>query len=146
MAYATLSQMQELGFDASQFGSPADWADANGYLQRVLDLAAAQVQQLDPSGYAGADSSTQPVWQQAELQAAAAELWMRRAARADASAVTALTGEGDRGFYVQQARRCEQRMLELIAAVASTPAGAGISHGHIETGRFVATSDARLNA
>lgn len=82
MSKATTSNVINLGFDASQFGSPGDFA---AYLQDVLDDVALRVRSLvGASTYDAASSSGTDAQQldfmrikNAEMYLAAGELWRR---------------------------------------------------------------------
>lgn len=90
MPKATVQQLIDAGFRSEQFGTPDDFAAADGYLARVIAEASGIVR-LNVGGGLYDDTLDQQAasWlrlQRAELCAAKAELWTRRAAFIDSNA------------------------------------------------------------
>jgi len=135
---ATTAQLTEAGWDAKQFGDPADFT---AYLQSLLDTVAAMVRDIvGASTYdAAMDGLTFTRLQQLELALSEAALWRRRAAFMDSS-VAAYRGseiEYSRliARYYANADQADGRAAELYRALGVTPPGSGgLSGGVLQTG------------
>jgi hypothetical protein len=150
MPKATIQDVTDAGFRAEQFGTPADWATpATGYVARVLADAAVWVtDRVGATAYAAATAEAQPAQflrlKRAELCAAKAELWRRRAAFLDANAFRALEGNpsaaAERTSYLAHAQAAEECMLNnldlFLTGGDATALGSGASIGHVESGPF----------
>jgi len=85
MSIATPKNIEQEGFDSSQFGSPPDWAVPGGYLQNILDAIAIRVRMEVGSDVYDAAAIDGTAIQQyhyvqiasAEAAYASAELWPR---------------------------------------------------------------------
>ena len=153
MGKVTIAQIQDEGFRAEQFGTPADFLTGDtGYLARLIADASAWVQRtIAPATYAGAPSGStlEFVLQRAELCYCSAALWRRRAVFLDGNAVSALEGgaAAERKQYLDQADKawaCALDWLSSAAAGGSTdvPAGTGAVLGSVETGPYAGADGA----
>lgn len=160
MPKVTIQDVTDAGFNAKQFGTPADWAaTGTGYVARVITEAAVLVEdRVGAAAYAAATKESQPAQFQrlrrAELCAVKAELWRRRAAFLDANAFSALEGNPsastERKSYLQHAEDAEGCMLSNIDLFLSggdvTALGSGARIGVVETGPFRTSSTTGLGA
>lgn len=151
---STIQALQDEGFTADGFGSPADFDTAGtGYLARVLVLAGAWAAQR--VGQAVYDATTAGyAFQQlarAETLYASAVLWTRRIKFMDGAATAGLQADQYKVIqYLQkQADTAMQAAFDSVAealralgldAADATP-GSNLSTSTVETGRFPSQQD-----
>lgn len=150
MPKVTIQDVTDAGFNAKQFGTPADWSTAGtGYVARLLADAETYVSdRVGSAAYAAASGAQALRLKRAELCYAKAELWRRRAAFLDANAFTAREGNpsaaNERKSYLEHAMQAEECLLSNIDLFTSegdsTALGSGASLGSVETGPFSTAS------
>lgn len=140
-AKLTLQDIEDAGFRREQFGTPADWDEAQppGYVARVLRDVGLWARGRFGSGYDTVAEDT-PEWQHlraAELCYASHILWKRRAAFIDSNAVSALDRLAyldRREFEEQAARALECAEEQMALATGAVPAATGGALSHAESG------------
>jgi len=147
---ATIQALQDEGFTADGFGSPADFATPDtGYLARVLVLAGAWcAQRVGQDNYDAVQSSDYAFQQMARAETlyASAVLWQRRIKFMDGAATAGLQADQYKVIqYLQkQADAAMQSAFDSVAealralgldAADATP-GSAMSTSTVETGRF----------
>ena len=147
MAKVTLQQIIDAGFNALQFGTPADWGVAStGYVARLIAEAEAWLTaQVGASTYAITTGFIGYALVQAELCWCRAELWRRRASFIDANAQGALS---DRSYlerreylaHADAAMDCARDWLASAQSGAIAPAGTGAVLVVAESGPFPVSS------
>ena len=147
MAKVAIQQIIDAGFSSAQFGTPADWdVPATGYLARLIDDAAVWVAaKVGQPAYDAAVSGVALLrLTRAELCAAKAELWRRRAAFLDANAQSALDGANgeylNRREYLSHANHadaCAQFWVdEFTSQGQAALEGSAVSLGHVVSGPY----------
>ncbi len=156
MAKATIQNVKDEGFRADQFSGLTATFDA--FLTEVVDEAGRwAAAMLGTTAYAAQVSPSYgfDLVKRAEICFAASRLWKRRAGFFDANAHVGLQSPEylERREYLAHAERAWQCALDILAeamrylgldpgALADVPA---MATGMIETGRYPATAEARLN-
>jgi hypothetical protein len=151
---ASIADLQDEGFTATQFGGPADFATpATGYLARVLKSASLWVEQkCGPVVYAAmpTGSYAEDSARQAEVQYASMVLFRRRYAYYESNAVSG--NNKDEAMVLAELRRKEDGALQsalywLGEALRASDVddsnlydGSGLSAGVVETGRYPLTT------
>lgn len=146
---ASIDDLKDEGFTTSQFGSPADFDAAAGYLAKVLKSAGLWVEQkLGAATYAALVQDTY-AWdcaRQAEVGYASAELYRRRYAFVESNASSALAK--DQAMVLTELRRKAAEALdnakywlgECLRASGVDDStlydGTGLATGVVETGRY----------
>ncbi|MGN6235001.1 hypothetical protein [Dyella sp.] len=147
---ASVDDLKDEGFTASQFGSPTDFdTAATGYLAKVLKSAGLWVEQkLGAPTYAALVDSTY-AWdcaRQAEVGYASAELYRRRYTFVESNASSALAK--DQAMVLTELRRRAAEALDnakywlgeaMRASGVDDSAlydGSGLATGVVETGRY----------
>lgn len=117
MSKATIQYLIDSGFRAEQFGQDTAFADADPYLQRVLDDAEGLVRiNIGNDAYDATTDEESLQYRRlvrAEEEASKAELWSRRAAFIDGSAAQAM----DKSVYQE---RAEYRRAASAAQAAAS--------------------------
>lgn len=147
MAKVTVQQLEDAGFRAAQFGTPADWQQATtGYLARVIAAGEAWVKaEVGDALYATTTGLVGYALAQAELCWSRAELWRRRAAFLDSNAFTAMeaSAASERRTYMVQAddaMTCARDWIASVKAGEATQAGSGVVLAYVETGPYAEAS------
>lgn len=151
---ATIADLQDEGFTASQFGMPADFdTPASGYLARVLKSASLWVEQkcgatvygTMPAGSYAEDSA-----RQAEVQYSSMVLFRRRYAYYESNAASG--SNKDEAMVLAELRRKAEAALQnalywLGEALRASGVddstlfdGTGLAAGVVETGRYPPTT------
>lgn len=138
MAHITPRDLQELGFDQSQFGDPDNWAGAGGFLAKIIDEKAAFVRDKVGAGlYDAPDSLQKKILAAAEKYYAESELWRRRVVQlASNHAIARNPGEPSAmDSFEKRSQSAERRANEALTALPAekTPGGA---FGHVVTTHF----------
>jgi hypothetical protein len=147
---ASVQDMKDEGFTASQFGSPADFDTATtGYLAKVLKSAGLWVEQkMGVATYAAlpVGSYAEDCARQAEVGYATAELYRRRYTFVESNASSALAK--DQAMVLTELRRRAAEALQtalywlgegMRASGVDDGAvydGSGLASGVVETGRY----------
>lgn len=147
---ASVQDLKDEGFNASQFGSPADFDTATtGYLAKVLKSAGLWVEQkMGVATYASlpAGSYAEDCARQAEVGYATAELYHRRYTFVESNASSALAK--DQAMVLTELRRRAAEALQtalywlgegMRASGVDDGAvydGSGLASGVVETGRY----------
>lgn len=146
-AKVTIQQVDDAGFRAAQFGTPADWATAeNGYVARVIAEAEGWTRgRVGDDAYDTATGFVQDRLTAAEFAKVACLLWRRRAAFIDSNAASSLDrlAHSDRRQYNEMAdAACDRADAYITEALAGEPdnwGGAAVLAG-AESGPFAATT------
>lgn len=159
MAKATIQNILDEGFTASQFGSPATFSSANGYIDQLLTRASNWASQRVTAANYAAITSSNYVFDciaRAETSYVSEELWKRRSKFLDGNAQIG-GGDDKRQQLIQQClANADDAMTdanfwigEAQRTLGMDPTadlgGTGISTGYTETGGFPQTSDQPLN-
>lgn len=147
---ASLQDLLDEGFTASQFGMPADFDTAStGYLARVMKSASLWVEQKCTAAIYAAmptGSYAEDAARQAEVAYASAELFRRRYTFMDGNASSALAK--DQAMVLTELRKRAADALQtaqywLGEAIRASGAddsdtydGSGMATGMVETGRY----------
>jgi hypothetical protein len=140
MAIATVQQVLDLGFDAAQFGSPANFASASGYVDQILTGIGLVVAELVADVYAGATGLTQWRIIEAEKYLTAAELLRRSAnfnARRVATSRTDTVTELENERLLKRAAAWEEQAMQQLQALGVL-SPASLAVGMVESSHFEA--------
>lgn len=152
-AKVKIQDITDAGFRPEQFGTPTDWADEDGFLDRLIDRAETWSSGTFGAGYAAVPeaSLTFERLRQAELCWVSAQLWKSRAAFIDSNA----SGSREAPAYLErreylasaaQAFECANDNLAKAIGGEGAVAGTGASLGHVETGQFAPARGAACSA
>lgn len=136
MPKATNTDITALGFDASQFGAPADFA---AYIDAIL--ASVEIFVSDAVGssvYSGASGATLERIKQAEINLAAAELWHRIEIFERANASVGLSDNGAETISsraLKTAEAFEARAWQHLGELGASQDGR-LAVGYNETGPY----------
>lgn len=142
VAIITPLDLTDAGFRAPQFGTPADWAEPGGYLERLITRAEQWARSELGATYDAIqpDTPARERLRAAELCWASAELWNRRARFIDSNAASSLEGLAylDRREFESQSDRAMECARNAIGAITGGGAwGTAVAVSVIETGPFV---------
>lgn len=144
-AKVSIQDIEDGGFRAQQFGTPADWSEeAGGYLARVIAHASAWARaRIGGAAYDVPGEIANQYIRSAELCWCRAELWRRRAAFIDSNAVSALDNlvhADRREFEAQAARAMECAEDNIVMALGDgSVAGSALAFVSVETGPFLSS-------
>ena len=146
MPKATIANITDLGFQPEQFKSPADWLDAAGYLDRILDRIGLVVEDVvGATTYAGiAEGVLFERLAQAEEAFVEAELW-RRMEKFERGIVAmnggAKDGETIGSRLLANADDAEDRGWEYLGKVTGEDYSGGFSVGNVASGKFAESTE-----
>lgn len=141
MPKAVISDLTSVGFRQEQFGDPADWSAAGGYLEQVLADASLEVQEaVGANSYAAATAGTLKYkrMRRAEVYFSAAELWRRieQFERSNAQLGRESQEESTASRALANAERYDQLAMAEIRGLTGSDLQSGVAIGYVETGHF----------
>lgn len=147
-AKVTFQDIADAGFRREQFGTPADWATQDGYLERLIARATVWATARYGTGYdtVAADSAAYENLRSAELCWVSARLWRARAGFIDSNAASSrdALSYADRRQYLETAQQmddCADANMALAIGGNSPYPGTGASLAGAETGPFQRPAD-----
>lgn len=144
MAKAAAADLIAMGFAAAQFGKPPDFAAGGGYLEDVIDGAAAEViEAVGQTVYDAASGVVLARLAKAEKYLAAAELWTRRAAFLDADQSISRDDNAiaaQQASFLKLAERATTQAEWSLTQVSGVSMDGGFGQDVVESGPFPAVS------
>lgn len=139
VAKASIADVTNFGFDTSQFRSPANWDQENGFIDDILDDVSTYVQSLVGAGVYAAPSALQLYnLKYAEKYLTAAEMWRRMEQYKPAEVTIGRTGNASQPTVgsrsLKNAQEMEAIAWQYLGFLGVSPDMGGIKTGYVETG------------